>query len=231
MLEIVRFTALQMNIILLPDNTPFVIIVVITFISLVLFALLRMTGGKYFVETIPAVIYEKKALKLWLENSSVSAGSAMLLNVILFFNVCVLFFELIFIRKIPAHPSYVYIIVPGMVLGYFVGKYLLYYLIGFITNQMEATAAYVHGIMIIYRVFGVVLFPVIISLPFCSEILAKILLVVAVAMFTSVQLLIWYRTIITCTKTKFSIFYLFLYLCTLEILPILFIFKISLSLM
>jgi len=154
----------------------------------------------------------------------------MLLNVILFLNLCVLVFEYIYIRKVPAHPSFIYTLIPAMIFCFFAAKQLLYYLIGFLLDQPDNTAAYVHGIMIIYRVFGITLFPVIIAAPFCNGMLCMALFLSAAVMFAFVQLLIWYRAFVICKKTKFSIFYLFLYLCTLEIFPVLFIFKIGLSL-
>lgn len=220
-----------MNIIPIPDNTQFVVIIVITFISLVLLAWVRTSGSKYLNEIFPAVVFERKAYKLWVENSSVSAGIAALLNVILFFNLSVLVWEFIFINRIPVHPSFLYILVPGLILSFFAAKQLLYYLIGSATDQTETTSVYVQGVMIIYRVFGLSLFPVIIAAPFCISWLSMALFVTAAALFVSAQLLIWYRAFVFCKKTKFSIFYLFLYLCTLEIFPVLFIFKIALSLM
>ncbi|NLA23878.1 MAG: DUF4271 domain-containing protein [Bacteroidales bacterium] len=46
-------------------------------------------------------------------------------------------------------------------------------------------------------------------------------------MFFISQILIFIRVFKTSNKTKFSILHMFLYLCTLEIVPVLFIGKIS----
>ena len=79
---------------------------------------------------------------------------------------------------------------------------------------------------IYYRTAGVLLLPIIISIPYVPDNIAEILLYCGIAVFCSSFILRVIRGFVLSFKVKLSLFYSFLYFCVLEILPILYVLRI-----
>lgn len=102
-------------------------------------------------------------------------------------------------------------------------------IIGFILNFEKPVAAYIFNLFLINNVLGMVLLPLLIILTYFNFPYSQYLLFASIAM---VALFFIYRIIkgiIICTSaTHVNLFYLFLYICALEISPLLIIIKVIL---
>lgn len=104
---------------------------------------------------------------------------------------------------------------------FFIFKLVLINIIGWVFQTSRETFEYLTNYMIFSIVAGVFLFPsvffLIYSSPFISEILVYIIMIILAIIFA-------YRTIrgllIGLSSERYSLYYLFLYLCTVEILPL-----------
>jgi hypothetical protein len=112
------------------------------------------------------------------------------------------------------------------VVVYFLLKKLAYHALGSIFIDANDTREYLFNMDNFNRGAGIVLFPVVALIaysPFESPMIAVFLGVLTVVFF---YLMLLKRGISILLKKQFPIFYLFLYLCTLEFLPLLLIYKI-----
>lgn len=106
-------------------------------------------------------------------------------------------------------------------------KFLLLKLTGYIFKIDKPIATYIFNIFLINNILGVFLIPLLISIAFMPTNYATIIfnLSLFIVLFSFVYRLIR-GIIIGLSQEVFSIFYLFLYLCTLEIAPLLILIKL-----
>ncbi len=109
---------------------------------------------------------------------------------------------------------------------YYLAKKFIYWFLGVVFNNTYETSEFLFNLDNYNRAASIVLFPIVALIafyPFQSPRFIVILGVLAAAFF---YLMVLRRGAIILLKKQFSIFYLFLYLCTLEFLPLLLIYKI-----
>ena len=115
-------------------------------------------------------------------------------------------------------------IIMGGLLSYQLVKSSLIYLSGIIFDTREAARLYQLNIMIFNNVIGITLFPMAVICFYWDNDFVLITGLIIVALLLIYRL---YRGILTGLSNKnYNLFYLFLYLCTLEILPLLLLFKV-----
>lgn len=103
-------------------------------------------------------------------------------------------------------------------------KSLFFLILDFIFLTQKSFANYNATIFIYNRVYGIALLPLLFFIPFVSENLTKFFFLVSLIGFILFYFARILRGIQIGIKNKISIFYLILYLCTLEILPLLFLY-------
>ncbi len=114
----------------------------------------------------------------------------------------------------------------GVVVFYFLAKKLAYFALGSIFTGANATREFLFNMNNYNRGAGIVLFPVVALIayyPAGNPMIAVFLGVLTTLVF---YIMLLKRGISILLKKQFPIFYLFLYLCTLEILPLLLIYKL-----
>jgi len=108
----------------------------------------------------------------------------------------------------------------GIFIFYFL-KILIYKFAGFIFEETKATSQYIFDYFLFNQAVGFILFPIIILWVFAPVVSHKFLFFTGVVSFSVIGC---YRVIrgglIIIAQYNFSKVYLFLYLCTLEILPL-----------
>lgn len=106
-------------------------------------------------------------------------------------------------------------------------KYIFLLFMGWIFNIKEASNAYLFIVFIINKIIGIIILPICVIMAFAKN---NIVDVIEVIGLTIVSLLLLYRVFLcyrsTNTRLKINILHFFLYFCSLEILPLLIIFKV-----
>jgi hypothetical protein len=100
--------------------------------------------------------------------------------------------------------------------------------IGFVFEKTKLTEEYIHNIQASYVTLGVLIYPVVVMVPFLGANLLSelyiIVLGVLIYVLTFIQRLL--RATYISMHQNISFFYIFLYLCALEILPLALLFKV-----
>jgi len=114
----------------------------------------------------------------------------------------------------------------GVVVVYFLGKKLAYHALGSIFINASDTREFLFNMDNFNRGAGIVLFPIVALIAYYPS--ENPIIAVSLGVFTTVvfYVMLLKRGISILLKKQFPIFYLFLYLCTLEFLPLLLIYKI-----
>lgn len=106
-------------------------------------------------------------------------------------------------------------------------KKLLYYLIAGIFDRYEYAHECIFNVYLFNRALGICLYPIVIALAFvkASIIAPNVLLIIGYVVIGLFYLFRLYREFQISLKNRISLFYIFLYFCTLEFLPIMLLVK------
>ena len=207
------------------DRIPFIsnwTVITITLMFLLL-AWIRVSSEKYFYSLLQSTFNYQTANRLFREKVANIMHPALRLD-ILFFMVSGIFLlhtEHYFFRTLP-YPDYVFLFINiGIVLLFVNGKYFLYYLTGFLFKNETETSEFIFYLKSENRVMGIFLLPFAVLLFFTSNFLHLFLLFLGIIIVLFFSIAGLFRGLKIIAKKDFSIYYMILYLCTLEILPLL----------
>jgi hypothetical protein len=198
------------------------------FTGVLIFATIRYNYTKYIKHLFTSLINYPTAVRLWQESNYPASHAAYRLDVIFFlaFSIFVYqilrFFEL---SKTSNNLSF-FAIVLGGVLLYFFGKKLLYQVLGLLFETKNETREFLFNMDNTFRALGLVLLPLIALVSFSPTQNPVILIITGISIVFIFYGILLQRGVFILLRKQFSIFYLFLYLCTLEFLPLLLIYKI-----
>jgi len=193
-----------------------------------IFASLQFGFSKYILQVFQSAFNYGAASRLYRERGYSNNFGVFRLNVIFFLFLPFPIFLIARDKGMTVGSSGIefFLIVFAAVNAYFMLKILLYKLLGSIFSQKEATGELVFNMMLYHNVMGLILLPVatIHSLVPAFGIISMFLVPVLVAIFYLMSI---FRSIYFAIREGISIFYLILYLCALEILPILLVVKLA----
>lgn len=201
---------------------------VIIIISFIILGTIFTTSGKYLTFIISSIFNRQTALRLFRERVFTIIHPAFRLDLIYFLSLGIYFlhFEKFFFELyIFAQP--VAILLNAFWAFIFIyGKFFLYSASGFLFNSQMDTNEYLFYAKTSSRVLGLFLLPLSIIMFFTDDILTILLLILGGVFILFLSAINIYRGFQIIARKDFSISYLILYLCTLEILPILIVWRI-----
>jgi hypothetical protein len=159
---------------------------------------------------------------LYRERISIFLFSSFIIAMSLFiFTICDFYFS---IPKSSGAEILLFIKILFSVFMFYLLKMGLFNVSGIIFKAAKEASDYVLNIFIFGQIAGVALLPVIILVTYIHS---EIMIFTGIAMLASLYLYRLFRgLVITGSNAKISVYYLFLYLCTLEILPLILISKV-----
>jgi hypothetical protein len=99
-------------------------------------------------------------------------------------------------------------------------RHILLIMTGYIFNRQEYFKEYLHQIFLIYKNIGIYFIPLVIAIAYVHDNLRIYLIITGLVLLVMAYLFRFVRGIQIIIKKDVLIFYLILYLCTLEILPV-----------
>lgn len=202
------------------------IIGVILFSAFV-FAWIKMFYNRNYQNIIKSGINYQYAYKLVKEGNSVSYRVNTFLNFVFYMNFAMFIFLTIKLLgyDINIQEWKIYLLIFSLLLIIYTGKSFVFNILGFIFNSKQTVNEYITNISIYNKILGVFLFPIIIAIPYISLQFKLPLMYIGIITIGISLIFRFLRAFQIAFKIKLSIFYLILYLCALEILPILIIGK------
>lgn len=199
--------------------------------TLILLGSVRLFFNRYLGQFLSATVSYMTASRMFRERSLSLAHASFRLDILFYMIFSLFIFHALPIFDIELHSVDIlaYLFILGGVLLYFGLKKLVYTLQGSISRNVQETAEYLFNMNNYNRILGLFLLPVSLIVAFTP--LAEPVWVIYGGIFFTVlfYILLILRGVKILLRKQFSIFYLILYLCTLEILPLLFICKLMLG--
>ncbi|HZL11097.1 MAG TPA: DUF4271 domain-containing protein [Prolixibacteraceae bacterium] len=200
-------------------------------LSFLLFASVRLIFNKYLSQLIQSAVNYSTFSRLFRERYFNVLHASFRLDLIFNMLMALFGFQFLSLYKINLGVSnsfYVYLICLGIVTGYFTAKRIIYYLIGILTERKQEIQEYLFNITVFNRVLGLFLLPVTVTIAFANLSQVEIFVFGGLLIIIIFYMLSLYRGGKIFFIKQFPIFYLILYLCTLEIIPLFLIYNLLL---
>lgn len=195
--------------------------------SFLLFGFLNIRFGK-FIKTLLSASYNYFLSKNMHEERNIVRNNVFrMLNLLFFVNFAFLLALWTNYKHIKLFSQagiglfFIYFIALILIYGL---KSLFFITLDFVFLTRKSFANYNATVFMYNKVYGIVLLPLLFFIPFVPENLTKFFFLLSLIVFISLYFARIIRGLQIGIKNKISIFYLILYLCTLEILPSLFIY-------
>jgi hypothetical protein len=198
------------------------------FFGILLFASVRFAYAKYMEHMFLSLFNYSTSVRLLQEKNYPIFHGAIRLEIIFYITLSIFIFQVLNVFKWGnslTSLSY-FLMILGGVLLYFFGKKLIYLMFGSLFQATQETREYLFNMDNYNRSLGLLLLPIVILVSFAPVRTPVFIVFAGIVIFVIVNLILLQRGIFILLKKQFSIFYLFLYLCTLEFLPLLLIYKV-----
>ncbi|OFX51426.1 MAG: hypothetical protein A2046_04500 [Bacteroidetes bacterium GWA2_30_7] len=201
-----------------------VLIVVLSIVTI-----LKLLYSKYFSDSIKSLWSYQHSIKLFKENNVVNQRLSLISNILfilsfsLFTVLCTDFFSVTGYTK---NDFLYFSTISGLIMFIYLIKYAVYKILGYIFIDTASYSEYLYNVFQFNRIAGIFLIPIIIALAYSTIYYTISIVYSGLIILFIVFIMRIIRGMQICIKVNFSIFYSFLYLCILEILPLIVIFKL-----
>ncbi|MGQ1785206.1 MULTISPECIES: DUF4271 domain-containing protein [unclassified Saccharicrinis] len=198
-------------------------------LSVAITGVIRLTNFKFMRELFSSVVFGQFARKMLKTESLRNQKAAFALNALFLFNAALFIYEYVSYNQINVLNSNGLLIIPiamAVVLGFGLIKGLLYRFVAYVFECKQKTGEYIFYARLHDKIFGLVILPVILVIPYIDESMVPMLLNLGIGVFVLLYLIQLFRGLTIILKNVASLFYMFLYLCALEILPLVIMYNI-----
>ncbi len=167
--------------------------------------------------------------KMYKEQNTTTQRTGFILSTIFYINMSlVIFYSIHELRNLTGANNHFFLFSKIFIILLFtiVLFTILNKLLSFVFESYEIINEYLYNIYFFNRILGLTLLPLVVIYPYLSPIIAPYILYLSLTIISLFIIFRWFRGLQISFKYRISYFYMFLYLCILEITPLLFIFKI-----
>jgi len=201
---------------------------VLLFVAIVLFATIRYSYVKYIKHLFTSLVNYPTSVRLLQESNYPASHAAYRLDVIFYITFSVFVYQVFnyFEWAGANHRILFFAWTAAGAIVYFHGKKLLFHITGSLFQTRSETSEFLFNVNNFNRSLGLIMLPLVALTAFSPSQNTDFMILAGIAIVMAFYLLLLQRGILILLRKQFSIFYLFLYLCTLEFLPLLLIYKV-----
>jgi hypothetical protein len=208
------------------EDTDWMLPVIV--VSFILFSWIRVVYGRFVTMVLQASYNYFTARRIFEESNAVRSRVFIFFNLFFFINIGLFASQCIdFFNMSPAGLNGISLF--GLCFGGFFALYtiksFLLALLDFIFLIPGGFGSYNFTVFLYNKIYGLLLLPVITVLPFVPVESAQWVISIGIGLFVLFYFFRILRGIQIGIKNRLSLFYLFLYLCALEILPLMLLYK------
>jgi len=198
------------------------------FVLLGFFAWIRLYYGNILTQTIQASTNFQMATRMFKDNSLLQIQLDNILYAFYFLNIAFLLYLVeerfqIYPYGLQGGPLYFFNL--AFLVGIFFGRIVFVILTGFLFNRLNIFREYLYNTFIFNKLMGMTILPVLLFVVYTTEVLKEVFFWLAIAIATLVVFMRLIRGLVFSFKKDVSIFYMFLYLCALEIAPLVLLYR------
>jgi hypothetical protein len=209
------------------SNMNWIVLTVLT--SLFIFSWIKSTYEKFIVQMVSGIINYQVSVRLFHERNILFRNVSFALHATFYINLGLFIFYLIenfgYTQLFPNNFLSMFTYSIAFFILYSI-KLLSGKIISYIFLFQEEFAEYIHNVFLFNKNIGLLLFPIIIIYPFIAENIKPLLIYTGLILIIIMLLLRMYRGFQIIMRKGVNMFYLILYLCAVEILPVLLLVKV-----
>lgn len=197
--------------------------------SLFLLASVRFLFGKYLSKLVESIFNFHTANNLFLERNINIIKASTIINILFVVNISLFVINVMNHSSVSSSQEYGFKEFVFLLVGVFflyIGKVIVVRGLGYVFKGDNESKEYLFTIFLYNKNIGLFLFPVIIALPFVQSFAVGWLMYIGGLMILFFYVLRILRGVKILFRKHVSIFYMILYLCALEIFPLLIIYKL-----
>ena len=202
--------------------------------GLVILSLLLLTWIKiFYIQFLSPVLVSafnyKAASKLFNERNASAQNAFLVLQLIFAINSGLFLYFIVghFNLKMPGIDDFaIFLSLSAVLIVLFAIRFFALKLLGFLFDKRRIFSEYRHNLLLYNKVYGILLLPLIAGLLYLGDGFFNLIIYSGLILGAIIYLLQLVRGIEIIIKEEFSVFYLILYLCAFEILPVLFLYKL-----
>lgn len=202
-------------------------VILIIFI-LVTVASIRISSEKYLYHLTQSIFNQQTSIRLFRERVFNIMHPAFRLEILFYLSTGLFFFhaEKYYLETFYQAEWLIFVINTLAITAFINVKYFAYSFNGFLFNVQNEISEYIFYSRSGNRIMGLFLFPIAILLFFFDGIWVEILLILGILILLLFSVISLFKGLKIIAQKDFSIYYLILYLCSLEILPLLVVWRI-----
>lgn len=196
--------------------------------SFILLVWIKLFYNKVISATANSIFNYQVSHNLFLDKSSLTQKAFLIMDFVFYLNVGLfIYLSANHFNLTLIHPKGIkaFLLFTGFVFAVYLLRYITSKIAGYVSLTQKTFAEYLHNIFIHTRVTGLVLLPLLIAIPYTDYRITPVAIFAGASVIILSYILRIIRGIKIFTLRKFSLLYLFLYLCVLEFIPILVFFK------
>ena len=189
----------------------------------------RLFFAKYFSTLMKSLHSYNYASSLYYGKNSLTIKASTLLNLTFFLTAGTFLFQTLnyYEFSIPlTEPPLQLLALTGFFMVWYIWNYLTSAFIGSVFLRQNSFQEYFHNYNLYRKILGISLFPVILVLQYISPEYKAVIILIGAILFGILYFIHLLRGFVVFIKKNVSIFYLILYLCALEFLPLLLLYKV-----
>jgi hypothetical protein len=199
-------------------------------VSLFVFSWMKVVYQKFVVQIITGLVDYQVAMRLYREKNVLFRNVSVGLHTIFYINMGLYIYYLIDFKDYPQVFKNVFLsvfIYSLFILLIYNIKSFTSKILGYLFLVQENFAQYIHNVNLYNKNIGLFLFPIVIIYPFAIDEMKPIVIYAGLILMLGLFLLRSYRSAQIIMKKGISLFYLILYLCAVELLPVLLLVKFA----
>ena len=196
--------------------------------ALILFATVRTNWGQYMNSLFHSIVNYATSIRMFQEKNNSMIQAAFLLDILFYLIFPVFLYQVVNFYRIDISYRHftLFLICMGVALIFFIGKKAFYRFMGTLVEKKGETLEFLFNADNHKRVAGIILIPIVTAIAFYPFNNIHVPLIFGIVIIGIIYSLLIFRGFEILIKKQFSIFYLFLYFCTLEFLPLVLLYKI-----
>ena len=198
------------------------------FVLLGFFAWIRLYYGNILTQTVQASTNFQVTSTMFKDNSLLQIQLDNILYVLYFLSIAFLLYlieEGFQLKPYELQGGLLYLFNLALLVGVFFGRIVFVNLAGFLLNRIKIFREYLYNTFIFNKLMGIAIPPVLLFVVYTSGILQEVFFWLALTTVALVIIMRLIRGVVFSFKKDVSIFYMFLYLCALEISPLVLLYR------
>ena len=206
-------------------------ITILFIVAIILIASVRGSYSKYIGYLFQSLVNYSTSFRMFREKNYTILHGAFRLEALFYITFSVFLYQVVqYFQLTLAHKNMLFYVTSfGVVIAYFLAKKFIYSILGLILEGASETSEYLFNMDNYNRTLGLVLFPIVALINYYPSETPLFLVFAGIFAVGIFYIFMLQRGIYILLRKQFSIFYLFLYLCTLEFLPLFLIYKIAIE--